>query len=149
MNELANTLRMYAEDIHSVVGHSDCSTAMSQAADRLEELEELEGCDDVCREIYKALDDVPYKGSYADGVEFLKARIAELEKENEALKATNDELKQVRCEGCGYLVSEREHLGCHSEKTLKELEAIAAQNEAMRIALNKIHDIAAPYDDGL
>ena len=39
MNEIANTLRMYAEDIHSAVGHSDCSTAMSKAADRLEELE--------------------------------------------------------------------------------------------------------------
>lgn len=39
MNELANTLRMYAEDMHSAVGHSDCSTAMSEAADMLEELE--------------------------------------------------------------------------------------------------------------
>ena len=37
MNDLINTLRMYAEDMHSAIGHSDCSSAMSLAADLLEE----------------------------------------------------------------------------------------------------------------
>lgn len=32
MSDLTNTLRMYAEDINSAVGHSDCSSAMSKAA---------------------------------------------------------------------------------------------------------------------
>ena len=96
MNELANTLRMYAEDIHSAVGCSDCSTAMSQAADRLEELDD---CDTTCREVYKSLDGVPYKGSYANGVEFLKARIAELEKERDSLVSALDTAMVVTCLG--------------------------------------------------
>ena len=37
MNDLINTIRMYAEDMHSAIGHSDCSSAMSLAADLLEE----------------------------------------------------------------------------------------------------------------
>ena len=39
MNELANTLRMYAEDMHSRTGFNYISRTMSQAADMLEELE--------------------------------------------------------------------------------------------------------------
>lgn len=40
-----------------------------------------------------------------------------------------ERLKQVRCEGCGYLVSEREHLGCKSEKTLKDLERLTTERD--------------------
>ena len=37
MSNLPNTIRMYAEDMHSAIGHNDCSSAMSLAADLLEE----------------------------------------------------------------------------------------------------------------
>ena len=88
--------------------------------------------------------------------------ILDLREERDELKAMNDELKQVRCEGCGYLVTEREHLGCHSEKTLKALaaaeesfnqqhrinaelveqaELLAAQNEALRSALEEVKSL--------
>ena len=86
MNELANTLRMYAGSNHY---DDKCADAMSEAADRLEELED---CDTTCREVYKALDGVPYKGSYADGIETLikglateHARVVGLEKERDKL----------------------------------------------------------------
>ena len=36
MSNLPNTLRMYAEDMHSAFGHGYCSEAMSRAADLLE-----------------------------------------------------------------------------------------------------------------
>ncbi len=36
---LQNDLRMYAEDMHSCHGHSDCSTVMSLSADRIDEIE--------------------------------------------------------------------------------------------------------------
>lgn len=38
MKELTNTLRMYAEDIHSATGYNDCSSTMSKAADTLDRL---------------------------------------------------------------------------------------------------------------
>jgi hypothetical protein len=45
------------------------------------------------------------------------------------MHAEIERLKQVRCEGCGYLVSEREHLGCKSEKTLKDLERLTTERD--------------------
>jgi len=45
------------------------------------------------------------------------------------MHAEVERLKQVRCEGCGYLVSEREHLGCKSEKTLKDLERLTTERD--------------------
>ena len=100
MNELANTLRMYAGSNHY---DDKCADAMSEAADRLEELED---CDTTCREVYKALDGVPYKGSYADGIETLikglateHARVVGLEKERDSLVSALDTETVVTCLG--------------------------------------------------
>ena len=51
------------------------------------------------------------------------------EKGHKYHSAEIERLKQVRCEGCGYLVSEREHLGCKSEKTLKDLERLTTERD--------------------
>ena len=164
MNELANTLRMYAGSNHY---DDKCADAMSEAADRLEELED---CDTTCREVYKALDDVPYKGSYANGVEFLKARIAELEKERDSLVSALDTEMVATCLGTyssgqdprnalNKLMAWSEGVGAYfAQDKIKELEKerdklilavadhvtarceLAAQNVAMREALNTVLD---------
>ena len=114
--KLINTLRMYAGSNHY---DDKCADAMSEAADRLEELED---CDTTCREVYKALDGVPYKGSYADGIETLikglateHARVVGLEKERDKLILAVADHVTARCE-------------------------LAAQNVAMREALNTVLD---------
>ena len=74
---LQNDLRMYAEDMHSCHGHSDCSTVMSLSADRIDELEK-----EVAR-----LKTVPMKYRR---MEFN----AQLQKELEAKQARIDELEK-------------------------------------------------------
>ena len=75
MNELANTLRMYAEDMHSRTGFNYISRTMSQAADRLEELEKERS-----RLILAVADHVTARCELAK-------RIADLEKENDDLES--------------------------------------------------------------
>ena len=45
MSNLANTLRMYAEDMHSATGYSERSSAMSKAADMIEKFENMSACE--------------------------------------------------------------------------------------------------------
>ena len=42
---LINTLRMYAEDMHSATGYSERSSAMSKAADMIEKFENMSACE--------------------------------------------------------------------------------------------------------
>ena len=45
MSNLANTLRMYAEDMHSATGYNERSSAMSKAADMIEKFENMSACE--------------------------------------------------------------------------------------------------------
>ena len=45
MSNLANTLRMYAEDMHSATGYNECSSSMSKAADMIEKFENMSACE--------------------------------------------------------------------------------------------------------
>lgn len=131
MNELANTLRMYAGSNHY---DDKCSDAMLEAADRLAELED---CDNICREIHKALDDVPYCGSYVQGVKFLKDRLA-IEEANGKYWADTyqqwalTDLSSIRLKE---LSEERDNLNSVIAELEKERDTIAAQNEDMREAI--------------
>lgn len=58
-----------------------------------------------------------------------KERLIRYFRESEILFEKIENLSNVRCEGCGYLVSEREHLGCHSEKTLLELKSLRIERD--------------------
>ena len=42
---LINTLRMYAEDMHSATGYNERSSAMSKAADMIEKFENMSACE--------------------------------------------------------------------------------------------------------
>ena len=42
---LINTLRMYAEDMHSATGYNECSSSMSKAADMIEKFENMSACE--------------------------------------------------------------------------------------------------------
>ena len=78
MSNLANTLRMYAEDMHSATGYSERSSAMSKAADMIEKFENMSACE--------ACATIP---SVMEYVQQLEKRIAELEQE---LQTTADAL---------------------------------------------------------
>jgi hypothetical protein len=73
--------------------------------------------------------------------------MGELNKRIKELELEIEKLGQVRCEGCGYPVSAREHLGCHSEKTLKELAtAVKERNNAEKrehALLGRVLELAA------
>ena len=43
--KLINTLRMYAEGMHSATGYSERSSAMSKAADMIEKFENMSACE--------------------------------------------------------------------------------------------------------
>ena len=45
MSNLINTLRMYAEDMHSATGYNECSSSMSKAADVIEKFENMSACE--------------------------------------------------------------------------------------------------------
>lgn len=62
-------------------------------------------------------------------IEREKCALADARSDVLRMHAEIERLKQVRCEGCGYLVSEREHLGCKSEKTLKDLERLTTERD--------------------
>ena len=137
MSNLPNTIRMYAEDMHSAIGHSDCSSAMSLAADLLEEQKgtiaalniALGGKDSTSTEnlVNSHEIDIADVGLIAVCRKLI-AEISELEASplsEEALDILRSKNKQIE----------------------QERDQLAAQNEAMQKALNKIHDIAAPYDD--
>ena len=42
---LINTLRMYAEDMHSATGYNERSSSMSKAADMIEKFENMSACE--------------------------------------------------------------------------------------------------------
>ena len=57
-----------------------------------------------------------------------RARVDELEAENEALRTKVESLEERRCEVCGYAEHHREHTGCLQ----KQAERLEAENEALR-----------------
>ena len=245
MSNLANTLRMYAEDMHSATGYNERSSAMSKAADMIEKfenmsaseacatipsvmeyvkqleqdsdelkdalavmsrktidicnellavnarlkserneaelreyrvlgragaaeesfkqqhrinvelIEQLEAADNALRSVEAALKGVPYKGIYANGVEWLKARVAFLETvtapdslldvgaicdQRDQLAAQNVALKdrvenQIHAIEKGNLASEA--MEC---RLTEQLAALALQNVALRSALTQFLD---------
>ena len=137
MNDLINTLRMYAEDMHSAFGHGYCSEAMSRAADLLE----AQVGTITALNIALGGKDSTSTENLVDSHEIDIADVG-LITMCRKLMAENFELEAspLSEEALDILRSKNKQLEA-------ERDALATQNEAMQKALNKIHDIAAPYDD--
>ena len=103
MSNLANTLRMYAEDMHSATGYSERSSAMSLAADRIEQIESAIDAEMVATHlgVFGEQDD-PKKAlnslmvwSESVGGYFAKEKIKELEQERDSLAAQNEAMREA------------------------------------------------------
>ena len=123
MNDLINTLRMYAEDMHSAIGHSDCSSAMSLAADLLEEQKgtiaalniALGGADStstenlidahefdiadvgliaVCRKLIAEISELKASPLSEEALDILRSKNKQLEAERDQLAAQNEAMRE-------------------------------------------------------
>ena len=123
MNDLINTLRMYAEDMHSAIGHSDCSSAMSLAADLLEEQKgtiaalniALGGADStstenlidahefdiadvgliaVCRKLIAEISELEASPLSEEALDILRSKNKQLEAERDTLAAQNEAMRE-------------------------------------------------------
>ena len=74
---LINTLRMYAEDMHSATGYSERSSAMSKAADMIEKFENMSACE--------ACATIPSVMEY----------VQQLEQERDTLAAQNEGMREA------------------------------------------------------
>lgn len=133
---------MYAEDMHSAAGYSERSSAMSKAADYIERLEKelaewknMSACE--------ACATIPSVMEY----------VQQLEQERDQLKEdyqrTCHLVAQMHMAAMNGVIGPKRGVIEDIADLLEERDQLAAQNDAMRQLLNKIHDIAAPYDDGV
>ena len=180
MNDLINTLRMYAEDMHSAFGHGYCSEAMSRAADLLEEqkgtiaalnivlggadstsTENLIGAHEfdiadvgliaVCRRLMSEISELEASPLSEEALDILRSKNKQLEQERDQLKEdyqrTCHLVAQMHMAAMNGVIGPKRGVIEDIADLREERDSLAAQNEAMQKALNKIHDIAAPYDD--
>lgn len=87
---LVNTLRMYAEDMHSATGYSERSSAMSKAADMIEKFENMSACE--------ACATIPSVMEYVQQLEQERDNLAA---QNEALRSALEEVKSLIGETTG------------------------------------------------
>ena len=81
---------------------SDAIPMVCNAADEIESLrQQLNDADESEKAVEKALDDVDYRGSYADGVLYLKQQLAAALAAIEAKDAALNELTDLMCESYG------------------------------------------------
>ena len=119
---LINTLRMYAEDMHSAFGHGYCSEAMSRAADLLEKQKgtiaalniALGGADStstenlidahefdiadvgliaVCRKLIAEISELEASPLSEEALDILRSKNKQLEVERDQMAEQNKELK--------------------------------------------------------
>ena len=74
---LINTLRMYAEDMHSATGYNERSSAMSKAADMIEKFENMSACE--------ACATIPSVMEY----------VQQLEQERDSIAAQNEGMREA------------------------------------------------------
>jgi len=145
---------MYAEDMHSAIGHNDCSSAMSLAADLLEEQKgtiaalniALGGADStstenlidahefdiadvgliaVCRKLIAEISELKASPLSEEALDILRSKNKQLEQELAEWKGMS------ACEACATIPSVMEYV----QQLEKERELLAAQNEALREAI--------------
>ena len=91
---LINTLRMYAEDMHSATGYSERSSAMSKAADMIEKFENMSACE-ACATIPSVMEYVKQLEQECDE---LKEKVARLSALLEAEPFRNERIEQLEAE---------------------------------------------------
>lgn len=119
--EAANVLRRQAYELERLHKENEKLRRVVKASEEFVSAESLVDKRKFYIELEQVLRATGYGGGWRElhtGILGLLTDCAEIER-----------LKQVRCEGCGYLVSEREHLGCKSEKTLKDLERLTTERD--------------------
>ena len=91
---LINTLRMYAEDMHSATGYNERSSAMSKAADMIEKFENM-SASEACATIPSVMEYVKQLEQERDE---LKEKVARLSALLEAEPFRNERIEQLEQE---------------------------------------------------
>ena len=121
---LINTLRMYAEDIHSATGYNERSSAMSKAADMIEKFENMSACE-ACATIPSVMEYVQQLEQERDE---LKEKVARLSALLEAEPFRNERIEQLEQERDTLILAVADHVTARSDQ--------AAALKLARIALS-------------